>query len=133
MEALNNMVLEIGTEELPAGFIPPALKQLKERAIKELGNERLDFEDIKTSATPRRLVLFIKGLSSHQKEMVKEVKGPPSKVAYASDGNPTPAAMGFARAQNVEVNNLFIKNTASGRICLCKSYRAEERSYRGSL
>ena len=109
-----DFLLEIGTEEIPAGYIPPVLDQLREIASRSLTEARLPFEDIRTLATPRRLALWVKGLTTLQPDQVTEVVGPPKRVAYDADGNPTKAAIGFAKTQGVNVEDLKIVETQRG-------------------
>ena len=109
-----DFLLEIGTEEIPAGYISPALGQLQEIAAQSLEGSRLPFEDIRTLATPRRLTLWVKGLAILQPDQVTETVGPPKQVAYDGDGNPTKAAIGFAKAQGVNVEDLKIVETDRG-------------------
>ncbi|MBM7855792.1 glycyl-tRNA synthetase beta chain [Desulfohalotomaculum tongense] len=109
-----DFLLEIGTEEIPARFINPALKQFKELAEKAFEEHRLKYEEIKTYGTPRRLVLYVKQLDEQQAELTKEAKGPAKKVAFDEEGNPTKAAMGFARSQGVNVEDLVVKTV--GRV-----------------
>ena len=109
-----DFLLEIGTEEIPAGYIPPALDQLREVASQSLIDARLPFEDIRTLGTPRRLTLWVKGLTTLQPDQVTEVVGPPKRVAYDADGNPTKAAIGFAKTQGVNVEDLKIVETQRG-------------------
>ena len=113
-EAPVDFLLEIGTEEIPAGYISPALDQLQAVAAQSLENARLPFEDIRTLATPRRLTLWIKGLATLQPDQVTEVVGPPKRVAYDADGNPTKAALGFANTQEVNIEDLKIVETPRG-------------------
>ena len=113
-EGAADFLLEIGTEEIPASYIPPALDQLREVASQSLETARLPFEDIRTLATPRRLTLWIKGLATLQPDQVTEVVGPPKRVAYDADGNPTRAAIGFAKTQGVNVEDLKIVETQRG-------------------
>ena len=113
-ETSADFLLEIGTEEIPAGYIPPVLDQLREVAARSLTEARLPFEDIRTLATPRRLTLWVKGLTTLQPDQVTEVVGPPKRVAYDGDGNPTKAAIGFAKAQGVNVEDLKIVETERG-------------------
>ncbi|WP_066636564.1 glycine--tRNA ligase subunit beta [Desulfolucanica intricata] len=101
-----DFLLEIGTEEIPARFLNPALTELKELAIKALEENRLGCGRVNTYGTPRRLVLFVEELAEEQESLVKEVKGPAVKVAFTPEGEPSRAAMGFARSQQVEVNDL---------------------------
>lgn len=111
---MNNLLLEIGTEEIPARFLPDALGQLRERAEEILNNHYIEFSDVRSYATPRRLALIVKGLSPFQKDTVKEITGPPVKAAFDSDGKPTRAAIGFASSQGVEVSELKVKKTERG-------------------
>ena len=104
-----NFLLEIGTEEMPARFINPVLKQLKEAARSAFDESRIEYEEISTYATPRRLVLFVKNLSEAQKDLIREAKGPAKKVAFDENGNPTRAAYGFAKSQGVEIEELEIR------------------------
>ncbi|KUK82233.1 MAG: Glycine--tRNA ligase beta subunit [Pelotomaculum thermopropionicum] len=106
---LKDYLLEIGVEELPARFLDSALEELKELAAGVLREHRLSFERVATYGTPRRLVLYIKGLPGHQEPLEKEVKGPAAKVAYKPDGTPTRAAEGFAGSQGVPVAELVKK------------------------
>lgn len=109
-----NLLLEIGTEEIPAKFMPPALKQLQEMASQKFTEARLEYEKISTYGTPRRLVLYVEGLPEVQKDIVEEVKGPSAKVAFDENGNPSKAAQGFARGQGVDVATLTVKETDNG-------------------
>ena len=113
-ETSADFLLEIGTEEIPAGYIPPVLDQLREVAAQSLTEARLPFEDIRTLGTPRRLTLWIKGLITLQPDQVTQVVGPPKRVAYDGDGNPTKAAIGFAKTQGVNVEDLKIVETERG-------------------
>lgn len=105
--AKRDLLLEIGLEEMPAQFMPPALAQLKELACKGLHEVRLDHGDIKTYGTPRRLALLVQGLAPVQEDLTVLSRGPSVKVAYDGEGNPTKALLGFARGQGVEVADTF--------------------------
>lgn len=94
-------LLEIGTEELPYKFISSALEQLKESFAKVLKENNIEFKDITTYATPRRLTVIINGISGSQPDSVIEIKGPPTNIAFDSQGNLTNAALGFAKKQNI--------------------------------
>lgn len=100
-------LLEIGAEEIPARFITPALKQLREAAAKELAAERLEHGEIQVFGTPRRLAVLVKELALKQQDLREKKKGPAVKAAYDAEGKPTKAALGFARGQGVDVNDLF--------------------------
>ncbi|MEQ9617901.1 MAG: glycine--tRNA ligase subunit beta [Deltaproteobacteria bacterium] len=100
------LILEIGTEEIPAGFMNDAITNLAEIAKQELNENALSFGQIETFGTPRRLTLRIKDLSEKQEDQFKEFYGPPVRIAFDEDGNPTRATVGFAKSQGVEVGEL---------------------------
>ncbi len=106
---MRDFLLEIGTEEMPARFLGPALQQLKELAEGQIVEKRIDFERIRVAGTPRRMAVYISGLAESQRPLVKEVKGPALKVAYSAGGDPSPALLGFARSQGVDVADLVVK------------------------
>ncbi|HET6465000.1 MAG TPA: glycine--tRNA ligase subunit beta [Nitrospiria bacterium] len=108
------LILEVGTEEIPSRVLPPALIELKEKAIRMLSDARIPAERVETFATPRRLVVRATGVPPRQVTQVTEVTGPPRSAAYDADGRPTAAAIGFAKAQGVSVENLTIKKTGKG-------------------
>ncbi|MGQ9571355.1 MAG: glycine--tRNA ligase subunit beta [Thermodesulfovibrionales bacterium] len=107
-------MLEIGTEEIPAGFLRGAIQSLKANAAAILSDNYINFSEIKTYATPRRLVLMVTGLPEKQSSRVREVFGPPKKVAFDEKGNPTEAALKFASSQGVDVGSLVIKKKDRG-------------------
>ncbi len=108
------LFLEIGCEEIPAGFIPRAIAEMEAIVTKELALARLAFSEIKTLATPRRLVLVVKGIPSVQPDAEITATGPSIKAAYDADGKPTKAAEGFARGQGVDVAALQTIATDKG-------------------
>ena len=110
-----NLLLEIGTEELPARFVVPGIKSLKEVAEKKLKEAKLDFEEVIAAGTFRRLALFVKGLSEKQPDVEEELIGPPEKVAFDDKGNPSKAAIGFAKKASVPLEELKVKETPRGR------------------
>jgi len=103
---MKKYLLEIGTEELPAGQIEEALNRLEEYFTRELNEAKLSFSSMKTLATPRRLTLIIDGLEEKQATTQKKVKGPPVKSALKEDGSPTPQAQGFADKHGLKVDQL---------------------------
>ena len=103
---IKNVLLEIGTEEIPSRFIPDALNSLKHKAEESFTANRIEFKDVKTYATPRRLVLMASNVSDIQNALVEMLKGPPLSAAYDENGAPTRAAIGFAKSRKVDVNNL---------------------------
>jgi len=115
------LLLEIGTEDIPAKFFPEALRNLKSVAEENLRAERLKFAEIKTFGTMRRMVLLVKGLEDKQDDLVEEVIGPKAENAFDKEGQPTQASIGFARAQGVDISSLFIKETKRGKsVCARK-------------
>lgn len=109
-----DLLLEIGLEEVPAKFMPPALMELQEIATKQLTEQRIGFASIETYGTPRRITLLVKNIADQQQDLEEEVKGPAVKAAYDSEGNPTKAALGFARGQGVDVADLHQVDTGNG-------------------
>ena len=115
------LLLEIGTEELPASFIAPALKHLANLMERVLVEQRLAYESIRTIGTPRRLVVFVHGLATKQPSQRQEILGPPQSVAYDVGGVPTKAAKGFASTQGVPVDLLEVRETPKGKyVCAVK-------------
>lgn len=109
------LLLEIGTEEIPANYIGPALDNMKDLAGSLLKEERLDFSGIHCYATPRRLILNVKDLSERQAALSREVVGPSRAVSFdPTTGQPTRAAIGFADGQGVDISELKIKKTQKG-------------------
>ncbi|HIE11930.1 MAG TPA: glycine--tRNA ligase subunit beta [Desulfotomaculum sp.] len=106
---MRDFLLEIGTEEIPARFIPGALAELGEKAAALLREARLGHGDVRTYGTPRRLVLFVTRVAERQEACVKEVKGPPRRSAFDESGRPTKAATGFAKSQGVDVDALVVR------------------------
>ncbi|BEU87885.1 glycine--tRNA ligase subunit beta [Selenomonas sp. TAMA-11512] len=100
------LLLEIGTEEIPAHAMPGILSDLKTSAQKELEALHLDFLEIETIGTPRRIVLCVKNLDEKQADVSLEKRGPSVAVAFDRDHNPTKAAEGFARGAGIDVSAL---------------------------
>ena len=105
-----DLLFEIGAEEIPAGFMPNILGQLKQLAETKLNDAHLPFESIETYGTPRRLALIVKGLADASDEISERHKGPSASIAYDADGNPTKAAIGFARGKGLDVADLVIED-----------------------
>ncbi len=108
------LIFEIGTEEIPARFLPDAMMQLKENAEKLFNEYRLSFGSLKTYSTPRRLSLFAE-LDRSQTATEKEVWGPPENVAFDKEGRPTRAADAFARSQGIAISDISVKEKGKGR------------------
>ena len=115
INAMNHeFLLEIGTEEIPAGYIEPALQFLQAAMGRKLRELSLDFDSIAAAATPRRLTLCVAGLSARQPDRREEVLGPPKKAGFDQDNQPTKAALGFARSRGAAVEDIRIAATPKG-------------------
>ena len=103
---LRDLLFEIGTEEIPAGFMAWAIKELDGLARAGLDELRLSYGDVKVTGTPRRIVLYVKDLPDRQEDLEEAVKGPPKTQSLDSDGGFTKAALGFAKSRGVEAEDL---------------------------
>ena len=110
-----DFLLEIRTEEIPAAALPAAHADLQARVTEELRDQGLVPESSESLATPRRLILILRGLPEKQEDRLSEVLGPPASVAFDGDGRPTRAGEGFARAQKVDPSELVVVDTPRGR------------------
>jgi len=106
---VNTYLLEIGLEEMPAQMILPAVEQLKSLAEKTCEKHRINFNDLNTFSSPRRIAIEISGLPDKENDRKLELKGPPLSVAKDDQNNWTKAAEGFARKNNVSINKLETK------------------------
>ncbi|HVO68092.1 MAG TPA: glycine--tRNA ligase subunit beta [Syntrophales bacterium] len=121
------LLLEIGTEEIPAAFLPKAIKDMEEIIRKEFSNRRIEHGNIKAMATPRRLCLCVANLANRQEDQVIEKIGPAKRVAFDENGNPTKAATGFAAGQGIDVSEIEIIVTEKGEyICARKKIAGED-------
>lgn len=105
-----DLLLEIGTEEIPAKFMPGALAQIEDIAKGKFSELRIECGEIKALGTPRRLVLIVRDVAEAQQDKKSENKGPSVKIAYDANGNPTKAAQGFARGQGIDPEQLIVKD-----------------------
>jgi len=108
------LFLELGTEEIPAGFIPRALDDIQRLLCQELDNARISYGAIQTFATPRRLAISIANVARQQQRQELELTGPPARIAFDAEGKPTKAAEGFARTNGVDVTELSTIETEKG-------------------
>lgn len=123
-----DFLLEVGTEEIPSGYLEPAILELKDNFIRKAKELRLNFKDLKTFGTPRRIAIIVYGLEDRQERMVVETLGPPERTGFDEAGNPTKAAVGFARSQGVDVKELKIKETERGRYLIAVKEIPGERT-----
>ena len=118
----NELLFEIGTEEIPAGFLSKAVVDMEEMIRKALTEKRIAFESVHCLATPRRLVLHIADVAPKQADQIVEKMGPARKAAFDENGRPTKAALGFARGQGLEIAELETITTDKGEyLCARKT------------
>ena len=123
------LLLEIGTEELPATFVAPALENLSRIAEIFFKEHRISHGKVQAMGTPRRLVLFVHELASRQTSITQEVLGPPKSVAYDDQGQPSQAGKGFAKSQNISADQLEIRQTSKGAyVCAIKHQKGKPSS-----
>ncbi|MDY0255351.1 MAG: glycine--tRNA ligase subunit beta [Tenuifilaceae bacterium] len=112
---MKRLLFEIGAEEIPAGYIEPALKALQENLLKKLTHARIDHGAATTFGTPRRLAVSVADVAEKQTPVTTEVMGPPEKVAFDATGQPTMAARKFAEKVGLSVAELGVTETPKGR------------------
>ncbi len=125
MAVAKNLLFEIGVEELPAGFLFPALEQLCQLTEAGLKDKNLTHGAVSCFGTPRRLTLIVEELGARQPDIQEKVIGPAARIAFDDQGNPTKAGQGFARSKGVDVKDLRIENTGKGE------YVVAERTIEG--
>ena len=122
---MSTLLLEIGTEEIPAGYIVPALEAMSTTLSKKLTDARIDHGRSRIYGTPRRLAVAVENVAPKQKSVKSEVIGPPANIGFDENGKPTMAGQKFAEKVGVSANKLTIKDTAKG------AYLAAQKSERG--
>jgi glycyl-tRNA synthetase beta chain len=122
---METLLLEIGTEEIPAGYIAPALAAMSNHLQQQLTHQRIAFGGVKTYGTPRRLAIEVRSVATRQETISELMVGPPEKVAFDDQGTATMAAVKFAEKAGVSVKKLFVEETEKGR------YLAAKRTQRG--
>jgi glycyl-tRNA synthetase beta chain len=110
-----DLLFEIGVEELPGGYVPPALEQLERAAREGLAGLRLGFAGLHSYGTPRRLALFVKDLAERQTDLDEEAMGPAVKVAFDAGGQPTRALLGFCAGKGADLSQVRRVETAKGQ------------------
>ena len=110
-----DLLLEIGTEELPASFVMHELDEMRELFAKKAQELRLTHGESKIYGTPRRLALLVKDIADVQPDLMREVLGPPVKVAFTPEGKPTPVGEKWAAGQGITIDKALQKDTPKGR------------------
>ena len=105
-----SLLIELGSEELPAQDVQLGIVQIELRLRELLEQARLNYRDLAVTGTPRRLVALLRELAPRQQEEIVERRGPPAERAFDSDGQPTRAAIGFARGQGVQPSDLEVRD-----------------------
>ncbi|MDP3284491.1 MAG: glycine--tRNA ligase subunit beta, partial [Desulfobacterales bacterium] len=119
---METLLLEIGAEEIPAGYIEPALKALSAILLQKLKEERIEHGEAKTFGTPRRLSVMVTGVSTRQAPLTIEVTGPPEKAGFDGAGQPTVAGKKFAEKMGIPVKSIRVKQTEKGSyLCAVKT------------
>ncbi|MBU2598093.1 MAG: glycine--tRNA ligase subunit beta [Actinobacteria bacterium] len=113
---VRDLLLEIGTEELPSSAIYSGIEQLKKNAEKSFKNHRVNYEKINSFGSPRRIILYINSVEETQSPLVTKVIGPFKKDAYDKDNKPTKVAIGFAKAMGVDLNQLGVEKGKKGDV-----------------
>ena len=123
---MKSLLLEIGTEEIPAGYIEPALQSLSTTLLQKMDDMRIEHGSAKVFGTPRRLAVEVEDVAEKQRSLTSEVMGPPEKVGFDTNGKPMTAAVKFAEKVGVSVNALTVKETEKGRyVCAKVSERGQ--------
>ena len=121
------LLLEIGTEEIPAAFLPKAIEDMKKNISRELSEIRIACGEVTSLATPRRLCLCVKDVAERQDDQVVEKLGPAKRVAFDENGNPTKAALGFAKGQGLDISDVETMQTDKGEyLCARKHISGED-------
>jgi len=117
---MDNLLVEIGAEEIPAGYIEPALKALSSNLLKKMSRARIDYGNVKLYGTPRRLAVKVENVAARQKSIKTEITGPPSRVGFDENGRPTLAAKKFAEKVGVPLSRITVKETEKGTYLYAK-------------
>jgi glycyl-tRNA synthetase beta chain len=111
---MRDLLFEIGTEEIPAGYLEPAYSQLETRFARKAAELNIDHGTVSVMGTPRRLALIVRDVVEKQKDILEELLGPSKKAAFDGDGKMTKAAIGFAKSKGADVSELKVVETPRG-------------------
>ncbi len=123
----SNLLIEIGTEEIPSSYLESAAKQFFNKVLEKLSDNKIPFKSNKYFYTPRRMGIMLKDVATKTKDKTVEYKGPPAKFAF-KDGKPLPQAIGFAKSKGVNINALSIKDTEKGQFVFVKKMVKGEKT-----
>jgi len=123
-----DLLLEIGTEELPSSAVYSAIEQIHKNSEKVFKNYRIGYEKIKSYGSPRRIVLYINNIEETQSPFITKVIGPFKKDSYDEEGNPTKVAIGFAKAMGVSLDQLGIEIGKKGEVVFAEKVESGKKS-----
>jgi len=124
----SEFILEIGTEELPAKFLPEALSLISEIFPKILKENYINFEGLEFYVTPCRILIFVKNLSPLQNDILIETQGPPYNIFYQK-GEISETGKKFLKSKNITLNDITIKETPKGKyIFIVKKFKGKQTS-----
>lgn len=110
----DSFLLEIGCDEIPARYLPLAIRDLRAKAESALKSARSGYEQVNTYGTPRRLVLIVRRLADASSQAVTKVRGPSKKAAFDEAGNPTRALLGFSRSLGIDPSSVTVEKENGG-------------------
>ena len=121
-----DLLVELRTEEIPAGYLEPALSAFCDEVRRGLEEAGIAFDEVIFLGTPRRMTVAANNLADRQPDRQETAVGPAEKAAFAPDGSPTRAAQGFARSHGVAVADLEVRETPKGRyVCVQKQIEGQ--------
>lgn len=113
-DAPRDLLLEVGVEEIPARYLSGAVRELAARAREAFSNSRIVWGEIEAYGTPRRLILYARGVHPLTEPVETRIRGPSKHVAYDEHGAPTRALLGFCRSQGITAEHVTVENDRSG-------------------
>ncbi|MGI6036689.1 MAG: glycine--tRNA ligase subunit beta [Limnochordia bacterium] len=119
-----DLLFEIGLEELPARMVDSGMANLKAKGEELLAEYRLDHGEIMVWGTPRRLTLYVRDVACRQADLVEEAKGPAKKIAFDEEGRPTKAAIGFAKGHGIPLEDLEVRSLPQGEYVFAQIKKA---------
>ncbi len=127
---MDTLFLEVGAEEIPAGYIQPALDAMARNLLERLDTARIGHGTARTYGTPRRLAVSVDDVAAKQETVTEELLGPPEKIAFDATGNPTVPAQKFAEKAGVAVSRLTVVETDKGRYLSARKTRRGQATIR---
>ncbi len=109
-----DLLFEVGSDEIPARYLLPAIEQIRRRTAQALEQARLSFSRVDAYGTPRRLVVYVKDLAPKSRDLTTKQRGPSKKVAFDAEGNPTKALLGFSRSLGIDPSEVIIEEESGG-------------------